>query len=68
MADTAMDDAQPRCDALTPTEIRRIAVEAGVEPRTVAKYIRGERVVSTCADRICRTLEMLGLSRRAVAR
>jgi hypothetical protein len=45
---------------LTPTQVRRLAVEAGVEPRTAAKYLRGERVVSTCADRISRALDVLG--------
>jgi len=40
----------------TPAQIRRIAAEAGVEPRTAAKYLRGERVVSTCADRISRAI------------
>lgn len=46
---------------LSPAEIRRVAVEAGVEPRTAAKYIRGERVVSTCVDRIRRALTTLGI-------
>jgi hypothetical protein len=41
---------------LTPAEIRRIAAEAGVEPRTAAKFLRGQRVVSTCADRIRRAI------------
>jgi hypothetical protein len=47
---------------LTPAEIRRIAAEAGVEPRTAAKFLRGERVVSTCADRIRRALTTLGIA------
>jgi hypothetical protein len=41
---------------LTPAQIRRIAAEAGVEPRTAAKFLRGQRVVSTCADRIQRAI------------
>ncbi len=47
---------------LTPAEIRRIAAEAGVEPRTAAKFLRGERVVSTCADRIRRAIVTLALA------
>jgi hypothetical protein len=47
------------CPSATPTphEVRRIAVEAGTDPRTVAKYLAGGRVVSTCADRIRRALD-----------
>ena len=44
---------------LTPAQIRRIAVEAGVEPRTAAKFLRGQRVVSTCADRIQRAINTM---------
>jgi len=48
---------------LTPAEVRRIAAEAGVEPRTAAKYLRGDRVVSTCAYRVRSALEALGYAR-----
>lgn len=51
---------ETRRNPLSPAEVRRVAVEAGVEPRTAAKYLRGERVVSTCADRIRRALVTLG--------
>jgi DNA-binding LacI/PurR family transcriptional regulator len=67
MTDTSMVNGR-RSDVLTPAEIRRIAAEAGVEPRTAAKYIRGERVVSTCGDRIRRALEALDFSQRAGTR
>jgi len=50
---------------ITPAELRRVAVEAGVEPRTAAKYLRGERVVSTCADRIRRAIDALGFDHPA---
>lgn len=46
----------------SPAQIRRIAVEAGVEPRTAAKFLRGQRVVSTCADRIQRAIVALTLA------
>jgi DNA-binding LacI/PurR family transcriptional regulator len=49
-------------ETLTPHELRRIAVEAGVDPRTVASYLRGGRVVSTASARILRALEALGFS------
>lgn len=60
MADTQSTHPPPAGQTFTPAEIRRIAVEAGVEPRTASKYLRGERVVSTCADRIRRALNALG--------
>src|SRR6266851_1750416 len=47
--------------ALTPHETRRVAVEAGCDPRTVRRYLDGEPVVSTCSDRIRRALDALGL-------
>jgi hypothetical protein len=46
----------------SPAQIRRIAVEAGVEPRTAAKFLRGQRVVSTCADRLQRAIVNLTLA------
>lgn len=63
MREATMVDGRVRAE-LSPAEIRRIAAEAGVEPRTAAKYIRGERVVSTCADRVRRAVEALGFSAR----
>jgi DNA-binding LacI/PurR family transcriptional regulator len=57
---TTPSTPRPHAANLTPAEVRRIAVEAGVEPRTASKYLRGERVVSTCADRIRRALDTLG--------
>lgn len=61
MSDTPATRTLRSVASLTPTEVRRVAVEAGVEPRTAAKYLRGERVVLTCADRIRRALTALGL-------
>jgi hypothetical protein len=67
MADTTMVHRRAGA-ALTPAEIRRVAAEAGVEPRTAAKYLRGERVVSTCADRVRRALQALGFLQCTEAR
>lgn len=61
----------PPCNVvtrLTPAEIRRIAAEAGVEPRTAAKYLRGQPVLSTCADRIGRAIVALGFGTTKVQR
>ena len=33
-------------------ELRRIGVAACVDPRTVARFLRGERLTSTCRARI----------------
>jgi hypothetical protein len=63
MSDTPANRALRLIEPLTPADVRRLAVEAGVEPRTAAKYLRGERVVSTCADRIRRAIETLGFER-----
>jgi hypothetical protein len=51
----------PAARPLTPTDERRIAVEAGCDPRTVRRYLAGEPTVSTVSDRIRRTLDALGL-------
>jgi len=39
-------------DALTPHQIRLLAVRAGVDPRTALKWFRGLAVTSTCAARL----------------
>lgn len=57
MATTSSAHTPP---ALTPHEMRRVAVESGTDPRTVKRYIEGEPIVSTCADRIRRALAALG--------
>lgn len=41
---------------LSAHDVRRVAVLAAVDPRTVARYLRGERVASTCASRIGQAL------------
>lgn len=48
-------------DALTPHEIRRLAVAACVDPRTLRKYAEG-RTYSTTTARIERALAELGLN------
>jgi hypothetical protein len=50
----------PTRHGLTPHELRRVAVEAGCDPRSVRRYLDGEPVVSTLSDRIRRTLATLG--------
>lgn len=47
-----------------PTELRQIAVAAGVDPRTVKKYLRGEHVVSTAEERIQLALNAFDENRR----
>lgn len=37
---------------LTPHELRVVAAQAGVDPRTVRRYLAGTSVTSTCAGRI----------------
>jgi hypothetical protein len=48
-----------RTQPLSPHQIRCIAVEAGCDPRTVARFLAGERVVSTVTDRIRRAIRSL---------
>jgi hypothetical protein len=50
----------PTSHGLTPHELRRVAVEAGCDPRSVRRYLDGEPGVSTLSDRIRRTLDTLG--------
>lgn len=49
-------------ETLTPHDRRRVAVEAGCDPRTVTKFLAGGHVVSTVDARILRALEALGFS------
>lgn len=44
----------------TPHEERRLAVEAGVDPRTAHRWLKGLAVTSTCAARLERALKALG--------
>jgi hypothetical protein len=60
MPSPSVQHGRSEYEELTPHEIRRVAVEAGADPRTVAKYLAGARVASTCADRIRRTLSAFG--------
>jgi DNA-binding LacI/PurR family transcriptional regulator len=46
---------------LDEAEIRRIAVEADADPRTVKRVIRDQPVQRMTADRITRALRKLGL-------
>jgi DNA-binding LacI/PurR family transcriptional regulator len=43
--------------------VRRVAAEAGVDPRTVDRYLARERITSTALDRIERALELFGWTR-----
>ena len=47
----AAPSAAPRL-VLTPHEEREVAVHAGVDPRTVRKFLAHGAVTSTCAARI----------------
>ncbi|MBK8257023.1 MAG: hypothetical protein IPK82_30660 [Polyangiaceae bacterium] len=46
---------------MTPHEERRIAVQAGCDPRTVRAYLMGKQVRSTVSARIAETLKRLGI-------
>lgn len=46
---------------LTPHELRRVAVVAGCDPRTVRSRLEGRRQPSTMAARIDEALRSLGL-------
>lgn len=49
-------------DDLTHHDVRRIAVEAVCDPRTIERYLRGERLGShTMRQRIEKALRALGL-------
>ena len=41
-------------------DLRTIAVEAGCDPRSVARHVRGEQVLPLVSERIVRALEKLG--------
>lgn len=43
-------------DTLTPHDLRRVAVLASVDPRSVAAYLAGRRQRSTTAARIAQAL------------
>jgi hypothetical protein len=47
--------------ALTPHEERRLAVVAGVDPRTARRWWKGQSVTSTCAARLEEAAVELGL-------
>jgi len=46
---------------LTASRVRAIAVESFTDPRTVERYVAGERVMPLCAARIERALAKAGL-------
>ena len=48
---------------LSPHEERKVAVHAGVDPRTVRAFLAGRRVRSTVASRISDALAALRLGR-----
>lgn len=47
--------------------LREIAVAAEVDPRTVQRYLRGDKVSGLCARRIRRAIEMSGRCSELVA-
>jgi hypothetical protein len=49
---------------LTPHDERRVAVQAGCDPRTVRAYLAGRSVRSTVASRVRGALEALGMPGR----
>ena len=49
---------------LNPHDLRRVSVEAGADPRTVQRYLRGKPGASTADARIAAAIERLGLSAR----
>lgn len=56
------DDAKPEpSKRLTPHEERRVAVEAGCDPRTVRRYLSGKPCTSTVAARLKAALEKLAI-------
>jgi len=42
-------------------DVRRVAVAAGCDPRTVLRYLRGKTIQSTSAARIAGALRELGI-------
>jgi hypothetical protein len=49
--------------AITQPELRRVAVEAGCDPRTIVRYLRSSPVHSTALGRIERALSSCGYDR-----
>ena len=48
----------PTVRFLTPHELRIVAVAAGCEPRTVLRFLAGDRQHSTTHERIARAMEV----------
>ena len=53
--------AAPRTDQLGEADIRKIAVEASADPRTVRRVLKGESTRSMAAGRVRTVLRRLGL-------
>lgn len=49
--------------SLTQPELRRVAVDAGCDPRTVIRYLRDQPMTSTASERIARALAGCGYGR-----
>lgn len=60
----------PQDDSIPPPHVlRRIAAAADADPRTVARYLRGERVrVGSVAERIACAVADAGLARLPASR
>lgn len=48
---------------LSPHDLRRVAVECGADPRSVAAVLSGRRTRSTTRARVLAALKRLGVSR-----
>ena len=49
---------------LSAHDTRRVAVEASTDPRTVVRFVRGQKTQSTTAARIRAAIERLALAQR----
>lgn len=47
--------------SLREAEVRRVSVEAGADPRTVRRVLRGEGTQSMAADRVRTALRRMGI-------
>ncbi len=52
--------SRPDSGRITAHEARVIAAAAAVDPRTVARYLAGRKVASTCGTRIAAALREAG--------
>ena len=63
----ATPSRSPASPMLSRAELARVGVRAGCDPRTVERYLDGERVMSTTRLRVERALRALGFERFVLA-